>query len=94
MRELDLNRRQPLLGAIVEIAFEAKSLAFCGLDDPGARASQFGGSRLELRFEASTLSASTTDRPAAWTSSGSVSSAVSCMITATVSLFCVINDDD
>ena len=38
--KLDLDRHQPLLGAVMKIALEPTALAIAGLDDPQARCAQ------------------------------------------------------
>jgi hypothetical protein len=54
-RQLDLGRSQPLLCAVVKVAFDLAPLRFARSDDPTTRALQLGGLRTKLGFEASTL---------------------------------------
>ena len=49
--ELDHQRDQPLLGAVVEVAAEPAALGVTGLDEPGARRAQRLQARAQLHLE-------------------------------------------
>ena len=53
--ELDLDCHQPLLGAVVEVAFDLPTFCLTGGDDPATGRQQLGRLRLELGLEATAL---------------------------------------
>ena len=53
--QLEHERHEPLLGAVVEVAAEAAALGVAGLDEPRPRRAQGGEPRAQLRLEAGVL---------------------------------------
>ena len=53
--QLERERDQPLLGAVVQVALEALALAVAGLDDPGPRAAQLLQPGAQLHLQARVL---------------------------------------
>ena len=81
--QVERQRDQPLLGAVVEVALEAAALVVGGLDDPRPRRAQLLDPGAQLDVQALVLEREAAAAPTAAISSGSVSSVASWQIIAT-----------
>jgi hypothetical protein len=81
--QVDAQRHQPLLGAVVQVALDAAALLVAGLHDAGPRGAQLRDPDLQLGVETLALRVSVTAAPTACTRSASSSSEAPWMTAAT-----------